>query len=239
MRPPLSAAKTGEVSSPLRCIVSEKAVLSGDSSGIEGASVHISSDHDPAYREASGKSSGLDLKNDPDDIHESDEFSSADEYDSRSDTETQQNDSYLGESPEEIIRRIFSILKDEMVACVMRDIYGMLNPNGNLGIRSHAGGTESPNSTPLALIPGESSGRRCRKRGLDGEGSSGSDDGQEDDRGKRPRQRDNPLRSQVESCRFACPFYKHDAEKYQTNDVTGQRYRTCPGPGFESVHRVK
>ncbi|KAF4343380.1 hypothetical protein FBEOM_2678 [Fusarium beomiforme] len=32
--------------------------------------------------------------------------------------------------------------------------------------------------------------------------------------------------------RFACPFYKHDPERYETS-------RSCCGPGWESVHRVK
>ncbi|KAL5619437.1 hypothetical protein FOVSG1_001659 [Fusarium oxysporum f. sp. vasinfectum] len=32
--------------------------------------------------------------------------------------------------------------------------------------------------------------------------------------------------------RFACPFYKHDPERYENS-------RSCCGPGWESVHRVK
>jgi hypothetical protein len=32
--------------------------------------------------------------------------------------------------------------------------------------------------------------------------------------------------------RFACPFYKHDPERYETS-------RSCCGPGWETVHRVK
>lgn len=32
--------------------------------------------------------------------------------------------------------------------------------------------------------------------------------------------------------RFACPYYKHDPVKYRS-------HRTCPGPGFITVHRVK
>lgn len=32
--------------------------------------------------------------------------------------------------------------------------------------------------------------------------------------------------------RFACPFYKHNPERYETS-------RSCCGPGWETVHRVK
>ncbi|KAF1938827.1 hypothetical protein EJ02DRAFT_270547 [Clathrospora elynae] len=32
--------------------------------------------------------------------------------------------------------------------------------------------------------------------------------------------------------RFACPFYKHDPDRYRSR-------RTCPGPGWPTVHRMK
>lgn len=32
--------------------------------------------------------------------------------------------------------------------------------------------------------------------------------------------------------RFACPFYKHDPNRYRSR-------RTCPGPGWPTVHRMK
>jgi hypothetical protein len=31
---------------------------------------------------------------------------------------------------------------------------------------------------------------------------------------------------------FACPYYKHDRQRYQ-------RCRSCPGPGWETIHRLK
>jgi hypothetical protein len=31
---------------------------------------------------------------------------------------------------------------------------------------------------------------------------------------------------------MACPFFKYDPDKYKTE-------RTCPGPGWDDVHRVK
>jgi hypothetical protein len=241
IQPPPSAAKSGKVGSPLPCIIAEKEVPSGDSRGIKNQNDHIPSDHEATHKEAGDKSSGLNLSDGPEHIDESEEFNSADEeYDSEGDAETLQSGSHLGESPEEIIRSIVSILEEEMIACVMKDIYGMLDPNGNIGIRNHAGSREYSNSTSPAFTPGKSSDRRRQKRRLDGEGSSGSGDDQEDDRGKRPRQKDkSSSRSQIEGCRFACPFYKHDAEKYQANTVTGSKYRVCAGPGWTSIHRVK
>jgi hypothetical protein len=46
-----------------------------------------------------------------------------------------------------------------------------------------------------------------------------------------------------ESCftrsNLACPFHKHNAEKYQANNVTGHKYRLCAGPGWGSFQRLK
>jgi hypothetical protein len=39
--------------------------------------------------------------------------------------------------------------------------------------------------------------------------------------------------------RYACIFYKHNPITYDTNGVTGAKYRACGGPGFESVSRLK
>lgn len=48
-------------------------------------------------------------------------------------------------------------------------------------------------------------------------------------RGKRPRQGDE---TPVTVRRLACPYFKKDHIKFQTR-------QSCPGPGWETVHRVK
>jgi hypothetical protein len=39
--------------------------------------------------------------------------------------------------------------------------------------------------------------------------------------------------------KYACVFHKHNPVMYDTNGVTGAKYRACGGPGFGSVSRVK
>lgn len=41
-----------------------------------------------------------------------------------------------------------------------------------------------------------------------------------------------PFQPQTQRQWFACPFYKHNPERYETS-------RTCCGPGWATVHRVK
>jgi len=72
-----------------------------------------------------------------------------------------------------------------------------------------------------------------RKRGLDGSDSpagSGNDDDSEP--GKRRKIRDPSDHSLSKNHKFACPFFKRQPEKYKS-------YRSCPGPGWDTVHRLK
>ncbi len=38
---------------------------------------------------------------------------------------------------------------------------------------------------------------------------------------------------------FACPFNKFDAERYCPNPTSGAKFRSCIGPGFPSIARLK
>lgn len=72
-----------------------------------------------------------------------------------------------------------------------------------------------------------------RKRGLDGSdspvGGGNDDDGEP---GKRRKIREPSDHSLSKNHKFACPFFKRHPEKYKS-------YRSCPGPGWDTVHRLK
>lgn len=46
------------------------------------------------------------------------------------------------------------------------------------------------------------------------------------------KQKSSILQQEGLGKRFACPYYKKDPEKYKS-------WRTCPGPGWQTVHRMK
>jgi hypothetical protein len=56
----------------------------------------------------------------------------------------------------------------------------------------------------------------------------------QDDDGEQPRKRSKALQSQETQLpkRLACPYFKRSPWKYHCN-------RSCTGPGFETVHRLK
>ncbi|KAH7392783.1 hypothetical protein BKA66DRAFT_411433 [Pyrenochaeta sp. MPI-SDFR-AT-0127] len=75
----------------------------------------------------------------------------------------------------------------------------------------------------------QSSGQK-RKSRL--EGSPPSDDDDDDIPNKRRRGSMTTTDGSETGVRFACPFYKDDPDRYRSK-------RTCPGPGWPTVHRMK
>lgn len=58
------------------------------------------------------------------------------------------------------------------------------------------------------------------------------EDEEEDGVNKRRRVSVTTTEDSENGPRFACPFYKHDPNRYRNR-------RTCPGPGWPTVHRMK
>ncbi|KAF1830104.1 hypothetical protein BDW02DRAFT_573353 [Decorospora gaudefroyi] len=85
-----------------------------------------------------------------------------------------------------------------------------------------------------------SSGLNSRKRSLCSgakrkfrlEGSPPPEDDHPDGPNKRRRGSATNTDDSETGARFACPFYKHDPDRYRNR-------RTCPGPGWPTVHRMK
>jgi hypothetical protein len=64
-------------------------------------------------------------------------------------------------------------------------------------------------------------------------GSPPPEEDDEDGPNKRRRGSTTTITDDSETgARFACPFYKHDPDRYRSR-------RTCPGPGWPTVHRMK
>jgi hypothetical protein len=77
--------------------------------------------------------------------------------------------------------------------------------------------------------PSVSSGSKRKSRS---EGSPPPEEDDEDGPSKRRRGSTTTTDESETGARFACPFYKHDPERYRNR-------RTCPGPGWPTVHRMK
>ncbi|KAF5665501.1 hypothetical protein FHETE_6613 [Fusarium heterosporum] len=93
-----------------------------------------------------------------------------------------------------------------------------INPNGTTLPRSVSGQDQ----------PDVHSSSQSAKRPID---CLDLDDSSVDETDEKPRDKKRSKKVST-SPRFACPFYSHDPERYETS-------RSCCGPGWETVHRVK
>ncbi|KAF7508309.1 hypothetical protein GJ744_009454 [Endocarpon pusillum] len=69
-----------------------------------------------------------------------------------------------------------------------------------------------------------------------------SEEGDDDARRKRRRVPARNMASSTGTKTLACPFYKHDPQRYNPqndNISSAMRYRTCAGPGWESISRLR
>lgn len=127
--------------------------------------------------------------------------------------------------------------KHELLVTLMKDVYGILGSLTEADIRtcapsSHLGpsGTISHSSNSEKPDTSKNKKRQVRRH----ERPPGDDDD-----GKRRKKNGKDPESRDQSVRYACPFFKYNSAKYSTNNSTGMTYRTCTGPGFNAISRLK
>ncbi|KAI8633617.1 hypothetical protein F5Y19DRAFT_246513 [Xylariaceae sp. FL1651] len=134
----------------------------------------------------------------------------------------------IGEDQEKkktAIAQVVSTIKSTLGAAITHGT----NEEESTGQRPHT--PVQPSSSPYFTTP---SSREARKRKLsdrfdkNDQNDENDSDSEGDDRKPQKLTKSSPRRNP----RFACPFFKHSPQKYLHE-------RTCSGPGWASVHRVK
>jgi hypothetical protein len=132
----------------------------------------------------------------------------------------------------EILSPIFEIYRRRIVDRLMSEFHSLLGHSSSF--RNCVASSKSPSSqTPPSSSPAGSSSQKPQgtKRQRDGEGSEPPDD-REDGGQRRQRPKLTSPGGTLTSRKFACPYYRRNASKHQN-------YRSCAGPGWNSVRRVK
>ena len=124
-------------------------------------------------------------------------------------------------------------VKHILIQTLMREVYSMFDSQWNYNVRSHAGYRSECSLS--GRQPGSSSSQKTGKRSLQERESSPPED--DSGRGEK-RQRTDPHTKEVGRL-LACPFHKYDPDKYGPNSISGTKFRSCIGPGFPSVARLK
>ena len=103
--------------------------------------------------------------------------------------------------------------------------------------RNHAENSgRDARSSPSVSLPLESRFEGIRRRGAGDGGGRGrnneDDEFDEDPRGSQLPRAPRDTNNSNSLRRFACPFFKRNPRRYH-------QWRSCPGPGWASVHRIK
>ncbi|KAI1410060.1 hypothetical protein F5Y13DRAFT_202682 [Hypoxylon sp. FL1857] len=106
------------------------------------------------------------------------------------------------------------------------DAYEASEASGNS--TSSSGGAESGSSDTGHNQSGRSTRSKRRLGGDDQDNSSAGGDEGDPERGGSKRAKKEPESER----KFACPFYKHDPKAHN-------KHRSCAGPGWASLHRLK
>lgn len=131
-----------------------------------------------------------------------------------------------------VIQHIVSKIKAAVLVRVMEQFHNIFDETSFVGCaNTENGGSNGGKGGTSSLALSRASSRSLAGSNLSTGGNSPAGDDNDDHANDAPRQLPRDRLSQ-ESPRFAYPFFKRDPVKYQTN-------RSCTGPGFKGVRRVK
>ena len=127
--------------------------------------------------------------------------------------------------------------KHQIILSLMRDVYAMFSSQWQANVRTLTtpeaecsrallDSCESADSPPQIRLGKRANYERDRSPGYGNDGK---------------KRRNNPpgTINCEPDLQPACPFHKYDPSKYCPNIDTGVKYRTCLGPGFPSISRLK
>lgn len=131
--------------------------------------------------------------------------------------------------------------KHQIMVSMMQEVYAMVNSQWSAKVKTCVAPNAGRSRSQLESAKSENSSKEScnRKRRNHDREPSPDDRNSEDNNEKKRRGNPKDTRGCDTDRRFACPFYKYNRGKYCPNLDTGTKYRTCTGPGFSSVSKLK
>ena len=132
--------------------------------------------------------------------------------------------------------------KHQMMVTLKEESQATFGPQGQPNLRTHVepnsrSSNSHPNSWKVSNTSKEASkGKRAMRDREPSPNDSSDNDGNS---GKRRRGDPSGGKGSGHGPQLACPFHKHDPQKYSPNLETGTKYRSCLGPGFSSISKLK
>ena len=122
-----------------------------------------------------------------------------------------------------------------LIASLMREVYSMFGTKWTDNVRAHAGHRSDSSFTGSQQKNTSSQKQEAKKRR--GQERDSTPPGHSSGEGRKRRCTEEP--AQGPGLLFACPFNKYDPEKYCPSSYDGAKFRSCIGPGFPTISRLK
>jgi hypothetical protein len=128
-----------------------------------------------------------------------------------------------------VLQLVLANIRRDVVSKVIQELHGSQQEHGQTTKQTGSSANYQRGASSDAATPSSQPSKGSGKRPSRDRDSNTPDDREDGDNDKRRKLHHAPalLRS-----RFACPFYKHNSENHQ-------RWRSCRGPGWDEVRRVK
>lgn len=128
-----------------------------------------------------------------------------------------------------VFQTVLANVRRDVLSRVLSELNGtMAAPQDADGV----GGQSAYQRRNSAATPNQSNHGGSNKRPSRDREPGSPDDREDGDNDKRRKMTHVPPHPSILRLRFACPFFKHNADNHQ-------RWRSCRGPGWEEVRRVK
>jgi hypothetical protein len=138
-----------------------------------------------------------------------------------------------GEVVERSVRLNKASLVNQVLVYIRCLVRGIIATSG--WVVEHTDNYEQPRGTIGRTTSGGSSNLQSRKHYLDADEHQSKNTPSDEEDGERNNGRGGMSSRKGElkpKCNFACPFFKYNPRKYMC-------WRSCPGPGWKTVHRIK
>ncbi|KAM0798476.1 hypothetical protein BDR22DRAFT_374189 [Usnea florida] len=153
-------------------------------------------------------------------------------------TDSDMSDDTASLSPESEAWFTVASAKHMMMVSLMVDVYdyAIFNPHWEIDVRSHTGarapGTRTHAQNSSSRTPASTGRGKRQSQDQDSPSPYGNDV-------KKRKIKSSQSEDDGQGRLFACCFHKYDAQKYCCNGDTGSKYRSCGGPGFSKISKLK
>ncbi len=130
--------------------------------------------------------------------------------------------------------------KHQMMVTLMEEFYASFGSQWQANVRNHVTPNSRSSHCQDSSKPQDGSTQdRNGKRPIHDREPSPGDNNNNSNNGKKRRGDPPDAKGIRPDLQFACPFHKFDPRKFCPNLDTGTRYRSCSGPGFSSISKLK